>query len=422
MSTTNNNLESIQVLFEQGVLTKEEYELKKKMILSAEKAEKENLAAIESLEELLREGVLTEEEFNLKKKQILSANASGDVSKGESLDNSGIIKPVNSHKADDVKATDASTLNKDKPVDEKYINNERDSSEKNRKKIIFAIAACSVVLVIVAVLFFSGRAGSWAFDKDKAQAIEYEAVTVYVPDNWKVIDIDNGKAAELSNKAWLDVEYRGTFKSMKQLLADLKSDNMPTEGEDVKIAGTDEARKINEYINDSGETVMAYAVLVNGKGYWIGGGAKEKNLSNYSEMLDAAEYHGAKSTSHISENDMDAILYDDEYGKVKFNSVVLSDDYISVFFQFTNRTDNDLELFFKSKDTYVNGERVDAYYHCQAFANSTDPTSEVYIQREDLPSNIGTIKEIKSMMGIAKVGEEESLVEFPITIDMNTTD
>ena len=151
----------------------------------------------------------------------------------------------------------------------------------------------------------NGFNGSWGYDETKVKELQYGDVTAYVPTNWRRYELDmgiygkeaEGKYADISDAdgnriAWFKIEYLGEFESIKEFRKSDASKDIYFEGKSKEIEGCDDAWAIKRFTNLDGETIKAITVIVNGKAYWIGGGAIGDNYSvtNYKKLIDSCVY------------------------------------------------------------------------------------------------------------------------------------
>ncbi|MBR3200957.1 MAG: serine/threonine protein kinase [Mogibacterium sp.] len=151
----------------------------------------------------------------------------------------------------------------------------------------------------------NGFNGSWGYNEKKVKKLKYGDVTAYVPSNWRRYFLDmgiygkeaEGRYAEIDDAngnrlAWFKIEYLGEFSSIKELRKSDTGKELFLKGKSKDIEGCDDAWAIKSFRNLDGETIKAIAVIVNGKAYWIGGGAIGDNYSvtNFNKLIDSCEY------------------------------------------------------------------------------------------------------------------------------------
>ena len=145
----------------------------------------------------------------------------------------------------------------------------------------------------------------------------------------------------------------------------------------------------------------------------------------------ASEYKFTLSLEpiHISTENMTPIVYDGEYAKVQLlnaaHGYIDGTNQYEFEFEVENRTDELMDVYFGSSATTINKYQVGAYYTNSPIGAGNIGKSEIRIFDEDIPEDIGTITEIKTVLRIAKSepidsGKEPTVyVNVPLVIDTN---
>ncbi len=129
---------------------------------------------------------------------------------------------------------------------------------------------------------------------------------------------------------------------------------------------------------------------------------------------------------HITKKNKTPVVYDGEFAKIKLVSFkrgfIDGENQYQMIFEFTNKWDNDLEVYLLSTYTYIKDTHVTAYHTVgQQLKPGKNGKSECNIYINDIPKDIGDYDRIESAIGMG-YPDADAEIAIPIVFDTNAAD
>lgn len=131
---------------------------------------------------------------------------------------------------------------------------------------------------------------------------------------------------------------------------------------------------------------------------------------------------------HITKKNKTPIVYDGKYAKIQLKEFSHGDvngyQAYHIVSEVENKTDEALSINLTGRDglTSINKHQILVYVldDSDVVGAGLISTVEQAIYDEDIPDNVGTIKEIKTTYSIKKAGSDNRIITIPVIIDVNT--
>ena len=133
---------------------------------------------------------------------------------------------------------------------------------------------------------------------------------------------------------------------------------------------------------------------------------------------------------HITKDDTNQVVYDGEYGTItltdfKHGSINGEVEY-AIDYEFSNKTDNILEMFMSSTFTYINDHQISAYVELpDTVAGGKTKTLHCSVLDKEIPDDAGEFNAIESAVCLALEdadGTEDHLIRVPIILDIDAAE
>lgn len=133
---------------------------------------------------------------------------------------------------------------------------------------------------------------------------------------------------------------------------------------------------------------------------------------------------------HVTKDNKHPVIYDGKYGKITFNdashgNIEGTDQYFFTL-DVENNSDTSVSVYFGSSSTTINKYQTGAYYTIAPIGSGNRGKAEISIYDEDIPDDVGTIKEIITAVGMCEyISDDEDGDEYlrvPMIIDVNVID
>ena len=223
-----------------------------------------NYDLLKQLEDLLDEDLITQEEFNRKAVNLVSNN----------------------------------TVNYESERKEKKF---EDVDKKTRNSSAFGIPRTIVAIIVSCVLFATigyfiflsiSSMNDWTFEASNTKAWKYNSsITLYVPREWDD-DGYNNYMESPEGDVWVQIDELGNCKTVESLTESIENDYDIYEYSEIEVEGCETSVIYKTYFNEDNEKIIAYGVVVNGKGYWIGIGASQSvyNKASATNLFDEIDF------------------------------------------------------------------------------------------------------------------------------------
>ena len=167
-----------------------------------------------------------------------------------------------------------------------YVPDEHKKPSKAKKIMIAAITAS----LLLAALYDYDNSDcydsysdddDWGYEYSDTKGVEYDDVTMYIPEDWDWHSFEEGSCEGVEGYLvqddetvmWCQIVSFGDFDSLSDFCDTLQSNNVPTDGNSIEIDNCQEAIACFEYESIDGYTILAYVVIHDGRGYWVGVGS-----------------------------------------------------------------------------------------------------------------------------------------------------
>lgn len=131
---------------------------------------------------------------------------------------------------------------------------------------------------------------------------------------------------------------------------------------------------------------------------------------------------------HVTKENENPVIYDGEYGTITFKSA--AHGYIDGANQYEfileaeNKTDTPVDVYFSSSSTSINKYQTGAYFTVSPIGSGNKGKAEISILDEDIPEDVGTIREIVTAVVMAEdtgsfVSKGTEYVRVPMIIDVS---
>lgn len=133
---------------------------------------------------------------------------------------------------------------------------------------------------------------------------------------------------------------------------------------------------------------------------------------------------------HVTKENKNPVIYDGEYGTIKFVSAahgyIDGIDQYQFILDVENNTDTTVDVYFGSSSTTINKYQTGAYYTVAPIGAGNRGKAEINIYDEDIPEDVGTIREIVTAVAMTEDVDEEpdgtKYVRVPMIIDVDVID
>lgn len=154
------------------------------------------------------------------------------------------------------------------------------------RTIVAIIVSCVLFATIGYVIFSSMN--DWTFEASNTKIWKYNSsITLYVPREWD----DDGYSNYMESPeddVWIQIDELGNCKTVESLIESIENDYGIYEYSEIEVEGCETSVIYKTYFNKDNEKIIAYGVVVNGKGYWIGIGASRSvyNKASATNLFD----------------------------------------------------------------------------------------------------------------------------------------
>ena len=157
------------------------------------------------------------------------------------------------------------------------------------RTIVAIIVSCVLFATIGYVIFLSiSSKNDWTFEASNTKIWKYNSsITLYVPREWD----DDGYSNYMESPeddVWIQIDELGNCKTVESLIESIENDYGIYEYSEIEVEGCETSVIYKTYFNKDNEKIIAYGVVVNGKGYWIGIGASRSvyNKASATNLFD----------------------------------------------------------------------------------------------------------------------------------------
>ena len=193
---------------------------------------------------------------------------------------------------------------------------------------------------------------------------------------------------------------------------------------------------IKERVNITDNTTngeIPYSILCDEEAYEHATGKLiTTNYGDFTVVLSAKDEAGNEATVefklvlapiHISVDNLTPIVYDGEFARIqllnfKHGSFYGEKQYLFTF-EVDNKTDELIDVYFRSSYTTINRYQIQAYYTIEPIGAGNIGRAEIHIYDKDIPENVGVIEQIITRIGIKTHDSDEAMYHIPMIIDVN---
>lgn len=133
---------------------------------------------------------------------------------------------------------------------------------------------------------------------------------------------------------------------------------------------------------------------------------------------------------HVTKDNKTPVIYDGEYAKIQLTEFTHGDIYgnqgYHIKSEVENKTDETLSINLTGHDglSSINKHQIPVYVFddSNVIGAGLIGTVDQSIEDQDIPDDVGTIKEIKTTYSIKKEGSDDRILTIPVIIDVNIAD